>query len=203
MDYFQPQTGDFHVQSLFLWRRFVVQTEEFALQRGSAESCTWPWGRSSAGFLLEFLLEFLHPPGQEGTVSLGQCGTGTGAAFGSTFRVPQKGDAEFLQAEPSPWCSLWIPAGSAPTPALQHCCPQCTPWGSPGPPAPLPAVATSLKTLQKKPAPNPPNPSGSSADPRALLSAGIWLCSRDLALKNPKSNVPRGCPEEMQIPEEL
>lgn len=156
MEYFQPRTGDFNVQSLFLWRRFVVQTEEFALQRGNAESCTWPWGRSLAGFLLEFLLEFLHPPGQEGTVSLGQCGTGTGAAFGSTFWVPQKGDAEFLQAEPSPWCSLWIPAGSAPTPALQHRCPQCTPWGSPGPPAPLPAAATSLKTLQNKTNPKSP-----------------------------------------------
>lgn len=141
----------------------------------------------------------LHPPGhssgaaagslsstagdssQEGTVTLGQCGTGRGAAFGST-RSRRKGDAEFLQSEPSPWCSPWVPAGLCPHPSPRA----LLPWGSPGPPAPLPAAGTSSackpRSGCKNTNPKSPNPSGSSADSRALLTRAqgtsaqeIWL----------------------------
>lgn len=186
-----PRQRDFHVQNLFLWRRFRLRSLHFkgkvlraALGLGEGarqDSCWAASSRAQQRGCSRLLVQ--HCWGQQpgGNSDPGQCGTGRGAAFGST-RSRRKGDAEFLQSEPSPWCSPWVPAGLCPHPSPTA----LLPWGSPGPPAPLPAAGTSSACKPcsgcKTTNPKSPNPSGSSADPRALLTRAqgttaqeIWL----------------------------
>lgn len=191
MEYHQPQTPRLSCAEPFSLEK--VQTEEFELQRRSAESCTWPWGRSWAGFLQEFL----HPPGQEGlhwapcpapggTVTLGQgkeqpLGAPTEREMLDSCRKRARGvPCGILQAlhSPSPGSAAWSAhLGLSSTPSPSACS-----WNN------------------LKPRKNPQNPKTPTLP---VLTPELCSCSRDLALKNPKSNVPHGCPEEMQIPEQL
>lgn len=164
----------------------------------------------------------LHPPGhssgaaagslsstagdssQEGTVTLDSVGQGEERPLGAHGPAEREMLNSCSQNQARGFPRGFLP-GSVLTPALGHCC-----LGALQDPQPLclqleQVQPANLAVAAKTPTPNPQIPVVPALTPErsAAHQGSRHQCSRGLALKNPKSNVPHGCPEEMQIPGQL